>query len=309
VAVALAIATTAILAWKAPLHGWVARVGRDDLFAGLTLLIATFIVLPILPDRAVDPWGALNPYEMWLLVILISGISLLGYAATRWLGSGRGVPITGLFGGLVSSTAVTLSFARRSREEERDVHLADSLAAGILIAWAVMVVRVGIEVAVVHRPLLRALALPLCALTAVAAAAAGLAYWRAGKRAGSASEEVPLRNPFSLLAAIRFAAFFAAVLLVVKLVEHYAPGRGVYGVAALAGLTDVDAITLSMASGVRKGSVAAATAAHAVVIAVIANTLVKAGMVLALGARALGRRIGLAAAALVAVAAGVWLAG
>jgi uncharacterized membrane protein (DUF4010 family) len=309
VAVALAIATTAILAWKAPLHGWVARVGRDDLFAGLTLLIATFIVLPILPDRAVDPWGALNPYEMWLLVILISGISLLGYAATRWLGSGRGVPITGLFGGLVSSTAVTLSFARRSREEERDVHLADSLAAGILIAWAVMVVRVGIEVAVVHRPLLRALALPLCALTAVAAAAAGLAYWRAGTRAGSASEEVPLRNPFSLLAAIRFAAFFAAVLLVVKLVEHYAPGRGVYGVAALAGLTDVDAITLSMASGVRKGSVAAATAAHAIVIAMIANTLVKAGMVIALGARALGRRIGLAAAALVAVAAGVWLAG
>src|SRR4030095_14965546 len=114
-AVALAIATSAVLAFKAPLHASVERIGRDDLYAALKLLIATFIVLPVLPDRTVDPWGALNPYKMWWLVILISGLSLLGYVATRWLGSGRGVPLTGLFGGLVSATGVTLSFARPSR--------------------------------------------------------------------------------------------------------------------------------------------------------------------------------------------------
>ena len=118
-AVALAIATSAILAFKQPLHGAVDRIGWDDIYAALKLLIATFIVLPVLPDRPLDPWGALNPYRMWWLVVLISGLSLVGYVATRWLGTGRGIPITGLFGGLVSSTAVTLTFARRSAEARR----------------------------------------------------------------------------------------------------------------------------------------------------------------------------------------------
>src|SRR4030095_6479383 len=115
-AVALAIATSAVLAFKAPLHASVERIGRDDLYAALKLLIATFIVLPVLPNRAVDPWGALNPYKIWWLVILISGLSLLGYAAARFLGPQRGPLVTGLFGGLVSSTAVTLGFSRESRE-------------------------------------------------------------------------------------------------------------------------------------------------------------------------------------------------
>jgi uncharacterized membrane protein (DUF4010 family) len=304
-AVALAIVTSAILAFKEPLHGVVERIGREDLYAGLKLLIASFIVLPVLPDRAVDPWGALNPYEMWLLVILISGLSLLGYAATRWLGSGRGIPITGLFGGLVSSTAVTLSFARRSSEERADAGIQSSLAAGILIAWLVMFVRVGVEVAVVHPPLLRMLSLPLGVLGLASAALAAFAYLRSDKAAAAASD-VPLRNPFSLTSAMRFAAFFALVLLVVKLVETYAPGRGLYGVAALAGLTDVDAITLSMAQGARSGSVAAPTAVGAIVVAALSNTLVKLGFVLALGADALKRQLGVATA-VIAGAAGAAL--
>lgn len=299
-AVALAIATSAVLAFKQPLHATVERIGRDDLYAGLKLLIATFIVLPVLPDRALDPWGALNPYSMWWLVILISGLSLLGYVATRWLGSGRGVPITGLFGGLVSSTAVTLSFARRSRDGKDAAKLADALAAGILIAWAVMFVRVGVEVAVVHAPLLRPLALPLATLAGATAVAAGVAYRRAGDRGrGSAADEVPLTNPFSLTAAIRFAALFAVVLLVVRIVQHYAPGRGVYVIAALAGLTDVDAITLSMASGARDGSIDAGTATGAIVLAALSNTLVKLGLVIALGAATLKRYLAVATALLV----------
>lgn len=304
-AVALAIATSAVLAWKEPLHATVERIGRTDLFAALKLLIATFIVLPFLPNRTLDPWGALNPYSMWWLVILISGLSLLGYAASRVLGSGRGVPLAGLFGGLVSSTAVTLSFARRSREDSGAA--ADSLAAGILIAWAVMFARIGVAVAVVHAALLRPLVVPLATLTIVAAIAAAIAYRRAG-RAEHAREsaDVPLTNPFSLTAAIRFAALFAVVLLAVKLVEHYAPGRGVYGVAALAGLTDVDAITLSMAGGARDGSVAAATAVAAIVIAALSNTVVKFGLTAALGSRALAWRVGAASIAL-AIAAGAAL--
>src|SRR5690242_9172011 len=114
-AVALSIVTAAVLAYKQPLHGLVEKIDWDDIFAALRLLIATFIVLPLLPDRPVDPWGALNPYSLWLLVLLISGLSLVGYVGSRWLGAGRGTVLTGLTGGLVSSTAVTLSFARQSR--------------------------------------------------------------------------------------------------------------------------------------------------------------------------------------------------
>ena len=302
-AVALGIATSAILAFKEPLHGLVERIGRDDLYAGLKLLIATFIVLPVLPDRTLDPWGALNPYQMWWLVILISGLSLVGYIATRWLGAGRGIPLTGLFGGLVSSTAVTLSFARRSRENGCSPALADALASGILIAWTVMFVRVGIEVAAVHAALLPALAMPMAVPAGIAGLAAAVAYRRSGTLADTASRDVPLRNPFSLTAAIRFALLFAAVLLVVKLVETYAPGRGIYGVAALAGLTDVDAIPLSMASAARSGATEARVAVNAIVIAAITNSLVKLGLVLGLASPLLARRVAIATALLLAGAA------
>ncbi len=302
-AVALGITTSAILAFKEPLHGLVERIGREDLYAGLTLLIATFIVLPVLPDRALDPWGALNPYQMWWLVILISGLSLVGYIATRWLGAGRGIPLTGLFGGLVSSTAVTLSFARRSRENGCSPALADALASGILIAWAVMFVRITIEVAALHAALLPALAAPMAAPAGIAALAAAVAYRRSGRLADTAPRDVSLRNPFSLTAAIRFALLFAAVLLIVKLVETHAPGSGLYGVAALAGLTDVDAITLSMASSARAGATEARIAVNAIVVAAITNSLVKFGLVLGLAAPALSRRLAIATALLLAGAA------
>jgi uncharacterized membrane protein (DUF4010 family) len=301
-AVALAIATSAILAFKEPLHGAVERIGRDDLYAGLKLLIATFIVLPVLPDRPLDPWGALNPYKMWWLVVLISGLSLVGYVATRWVGAGRGIPLTGLFGGLVSSTAVTLSFARRSREERTgsETTLDGLLAAGILIAWMVMFVRVVIEVAVVNASLLSRLAASMAAAAGLAAVAALVCYGRSAGSRDRRAGDVPLRNPFSLTAAIRFALLFAVVLLGVKLMETYAPGRGLYAVAALAGLTDVDAITLSMATSARTGAIDAGTAVNAIVIAALSNTLTKLGLVLALGAPALHRRLLPATTAIVA---------
>ncbi len=288
-AVALAIATSGALAFKEPLHGLVDRIGRDDLQAGLKLLFATFIVLPVLPDRPVDPWGALNPYSMWWLVILISTLSLVGYVATRALGQERGLAITGLAGGLVSSTAVTLSFARKSREGGADSP--DALAAALVLAWVVMFARVAVEVAVVHRPLLAAVAVPLAAMGATALAAAVFLYLRCG-RAGRAarSPDVGLKNPFRLSSSIRFALFFALVLLVVELAREHLPGKGLYAVAALAGLTDVDAITLSMAELARDGG-PTSTAVGAIVTASLTNTLTKCGMVLALGSKALSRRV------------------
>ncbi|HET9063300.1 MAG TPA: MgtC/SapB family protein [Candidatus Binatia bacterium] len=301
IAVGLAIATSAVLAFKQPLHQLVEKLGMDDIYAALKLLIATFIVLPVLPSEAIDPWGALNPYQLWLLVILVSSLSLVGYVAVRWLGSAPGALVTGLTGGLVSSTAVSLAFARDSRAN-RHVHAGDSLAAGILLAWVMMFVRIGFAVTVVNSALLAPLSIPFGVMTGVAAVAAGFFYLRGARThraAAPGTAEVPLRNPFSLWEAIKFCALFAVVLLLVKLTQTNFEAHGLYLVAALAGLTDVDAITLSMA-GYAQQSGDAATAVAAIVIAALTNTLVKCGFVVVLGSGELRSRVLPATAAMIA---------
>jgi uncharacterized membrane protein (DUF4010 family) len=300
-AVGLAIVTSAVLAFKEPLHGLVKKVDRDDIYAGLKLLIATFIVLPLLPNRTVDPLDALNPYNLWLLVILISALSLVGYVAVRMLGQARGTALTGIFGGLVSSTAVTLAFSKRSREAH-DGDIGDALAAGILLAWVVMFLRIVVMVVVVNRALLGPLIKPLTAM-AVVSAIAGAFYLRRGAMLSSRAvreSEVPLTNPFSLTSAVKFAAFFAAVLLLVAAVERTMSGQGMYVVAGLAGLTDLDAITLSMAGYAKSGG-DQAVAVTAIVIAALTNTVVKGIMVATLGTVALRQRITLATAVVLIV--------
>jgi uncharacterized membrane protein (DUF4010 family) len=303
-AIGLGVVTAAALAYKQPLHGLVAKLGWDDVYAGVRLLVATFIILPLLPDRTLDPWNALNPYKLWLLMILISSLSLVGYVATRWLGANRGTVLTGITGGLVSSTAVTLAFARRSRDEPG---AAAALACGILLAWAVMLGRVLVMVLAVNAGLVYPLLPPLAAMAVPTLLAAWLLYRRSGETA--APQDVPLTNPFSLTAAAKFAVAFAAVLLLVKVTQFYFPGGGVYVVAALAGLTDLDAITLSMAEYARTNPVA--VAAIAVVIAALSNTLVKCGMVATLGGPALRRPMLLTTVGIIlagiAGAAATWL--
>lgn len=305
-AVALGIAVAAVLAYKQPLHGLVDKLGWDDLFAGLRLLIASFIVLPLLPRAPVDPWGALNPHSLWLLVLLISTLSLLGYVATRWLGPGRGTLLTALSGALVSSTAVTLALARQSRRE--NATQADLLAASMLIAWCIMFGRVAATVLVVNRALVVDLLLPLLATAAVAGLAAGWCLRRSLSRreqGAAALPELPLRNPFSLTEAAKFGAFFALVLLVVKFAETNFPGQGLYLVAVLAGLTDVDAITLSMAEFAKTGD--RAVAVNAIVLATLANTAVKCAIAALLGGRAMRGPL-LGATGLMLLVGGGWLA-
>lgn len=301
-AVALGIVTAAVLAYKQPLHGLVAKLSWDDIYAGLRLLIATFIVLPLLPNRTVDPWGALNPYSLWLLVLLISSLSLIGYVGSRWLGADRGIVLTGLTGGLVSSTAVTLSFARQSREDGRTA-TCYTLACGLLLAWCVMFGRVLVEVAVVNRALVGRLLVPFAMMGAAAAVAAWITFRRRGAAEDGTTSKagaVPLRNPFSLTEASKFGALFAVVLLVVKLVQTHFPGEGLYMVAVLAGLTDVDAITLSMAEYAKSGD--AHVAVNAIVLATLANTMVKCGIVAMLGGALLRRPVIIATGAILAAA-------
>jgi uncharacterized membrane protein (DUF4010 family) len=303
VALALGIAVSAVLAYKQPLHALVAKLASDDIEAGVKLLVASFIVLPLLPREPIDPWGAIRPYSVWLLAILIAGVSLVGYVATRALGPGRGTAATGLAGGLASSTAVTLSFARRSREEGGATD--DALAGGLLIAWGVMWARMVVLTAFIHPPLTRSLLLPFGAMAAVTLALAALFLVRTRTEERKIGGEVALRNPFSLTSAVEFALLFAAVLVVVKLVQQNLPGQGYYVVAALAGLTDVDAITLSMAALVRDGATDTGTVTGALVVAGLANTVVKGGLVVALASAALRRRAIWATALLLGVGAAV----
>lgn len=293
-AVALAIATSAVLAFREVLHRLVERLGWDDIFATLKLLIVIFIVLPVVPRHPIDPWGALNPYNLTWMVILIAGISFLGYAAARLLGPGRGALTTGLLGGLVSSTAVTLSLARRSHDESNP-GVISSLVAGVLLSWAVMFVRVIVAAGVVNPSLIGPLLLPMGAMALITAAGAGIAFRRNPARTVP-EHAVPLKNPFSLSFAIKFGLVLGVIILVVNRVSHVMPKAGVYVVSGLAGLADVDAITLSMAERARTAG--SAIAVGAITTVVLSNTLVKTGFVYWVGDRRMRPIIAVTAAAI-----------
>ncbi|HEX5687493.1 MAG TPA: DUF4010 domain-containing protein [Ideonella sp.] len=282
-AVALAVAVSAVLAFKQPLHELVRRVGLDDILAVIKLLIASVIVLPLVPNELVDPWQAINPYQLWLLVVLISSLSLAGYVAMRWLGPARGTAITGMAGGLVSSTATTLSFARDSRIAT-PFSSGDTISAGILLAWLVMFLRVSVIVAIVNRQLLEVIWPPMLVMALVTAGFAARLYLAgaAAATATAADHAIVVKNPFSLSAAIRFGALFAVVLVVVKLAQQHLSNAGLYAVSALAGAADVDAIVLSLASD-GQNSPDLTQAAWALLVALLANTVVKVSTVVLVG--------------------------
>lgn len=281
-AVGLGIVVAAILAYKQPLHGLIDKLGWDDIFAGLRLLIASFIVLPLLPNETFDPWQALNPQQLWLFVVLISGLSMVGYIATRWLGPGRGALITGITGGMVSSTAITLAFSRQSRDLGSSAS-AQPFVSGTLLAWGIMFIRVLVVSFAVTPALLWHLAPPMVGMTVATLAVVIFLHLRhrSKTRGRSTSADLAISTPFSLTQAVKFGLLYAFILLVVKIVGEFGEGWGLYLVAAIAGSTDVDAITLSMSQFARTGSLAVASTA--IVIAAISNTIVKGGIAIAIG--------------------------
>lgn len=288
-AAAVGVATTALLSLKPEMHALAQQITREDIYATLQFAVITVIVLPVLPNREFGPppLDVLNPYEIWLMVVLISGISFLGYVMIKLVGPRQGISLTGLLGGIVSSTPVTLSFAQRSQKEES---LGRSFALAIVVAWSMTFVRVLVEVATLNTALLGALWPPL-----VAASTAGLGYGGylyLSQRPPEEAEEVAFSNPFELGAALKFGLLFAVVLLISKAASLYAGDVGVYLSSFISGLPDADAVTLSMAqlSGVR-GGLSLRTGARAIVIGAMANTLAKGGIVLVTGSEQLRRAI------------------
>ena len=303
-AAALAVAPVLLLATTRPLEELAQRIGQEDIRAALQFGVITLIVLPILPNRAFGPLAVLNPYRVWLMVVLIAGVNLVGYALARILGSRQGFLLAGVLGGLASSTAVALGFSRRSRKEP-DAE-APPLALGILLASTIMFGRVLVIAATVNPHIGRALIQPML-FAGIAGAGGCLFLWRTLQRqAPAAPAETTLRiqNPFELWPAIQFGLLFAAILLVAKAAQVYVGAQGVYVSSLLTGLADVDAITLSLSSLATHG-IGDTVAARGIVLAAVANTFTKAAIVAVLGTPRLRRQAlpAFAALALAALAA------
>lgn len=283
-AATVAVVTTAFLSVKPALHELVKKVSREDVYATLKLAILTIVILPILPNEAYGWLGVLNPFYIWLMVVFIACIGFAGYVAVKVLGGKKGVGLTGLLGGLVSSTAVALAFSQRSKENRS---LTRSFAIGITVASMMMFPRILLEVAVLNQPLFWMLLGPMVVMTIVCAVAAVALFF--GKEEGE-TEEVELKNPFSVRQALKFGLFFAIILLVAEAAQVHFAETGIYVASALSGLMDVDAITLSMAR-LGGSSISNMTASIAIILAAISNTLVKGGIVAVLGSRRLSRYI------------------
>jgi uncharacterized membrane protein (DUF4010 family) len=283
-AVALAVTTAVILSVKIPLHRFVTHLTREDISATLKFAVITAIVLPVLPDRMFGPapFDIFNPLKLWLFVVFISGISFIGYVLIKAVGPKKGIGLTGLLGGMASSTAVTLSFTGKSRERP---DLARPFALAITIAWTVMFVRVLVVVAALNIALVKPILLPVAG--SIVAGLACCAYlYRAQKT--EHRHDVAFANPFELGLAIKFGLLFALILLFSRAMQVYFGDNGVYASSFLSGMADVDAIAFSMA---KLGGIDPATAARAIVLAAVANTLVKGCIVLFTGTKDLKKAI------------------
>ena len=290
VAGAAGVGVAVLLAAKPPLERFTRALSPEEMSATLELAVVSVIVLPLLPDRTWDPWGALNPREIWIVVVLVSALSFAGFLAGRFLGERRGILVTGALGGLVSSTAMTLAMAERSRGGTPR-----AAAAAAVVASTVMAVRMLVVAGGVRPALVPPLAPVVAAMVTVGAAAA----WGLARGERPAARAPRLRNPFSLRHAVGFAAVYALVVLAVHGGRARFGAGGLYLTAALSGLIDVDAITVAVARGA-EGAGGRGVPVLAVTIAAVANALTKAGMAVVLGA---GPFRLFTAAALVAMAA------
>ena len=268
--------TTLLLVEKSRLHAMAARIDDVGLRAGVRFAVMALVVLPLLPPGPYGPLGGVRPRELWALVLFFSGLSFVGYTARRFVGPGRGYFVTGLLGGLVSSTNVTLTFARTSRVESAS---ARELAFGAVAANAVLYPRVLVATAVLNLPLLPAV-FPYLVMPGLVAAGAAAIGFRRTPRDGSA--DPTLTNPLQLAAALQMAILFQAVLMLVQLAGRVWGQAGVLTSAAVLGLTDVDALTVSMARGVAN-TASLEVAAIAIAVGVLSNTVLKLGVALLFG--------------------------
>ncbi len=305
VAIVLGVIIALILSVKGVLHRLVRRMSIQDLRMTIEFAIVAAVVLPLLPNRAVDPLGVINPFQVWLLVVFVSGIGFAGYVFMKTLGAGHGIKLTGLLGGTVSSTATTISFSSRSKETPA---LSPHYAQAILLASSVMIPRILILVLVTFAPLVNLVVLPL--LTMLVATLLSVYLLQRRLKAIDQTEEgvVELANPLKLSSAILFGLVFAFLLIVIELMQLNFGSTGVYLTSLVTGLTDVDAITLSLSRLAGETQISLQVAGTAVILAALTNSLVKASIASTLGSPEL-RRMLVWSFSFVVLAGGIALAG
>ena len=283
-AVMLGIAATMLLYFKPELRGWSQRMSRHDLLSVLQFAVLSLIILPLLPNRDYGPYGALNPYQIWWMVVLIAGVGLAGYAALRLVGQQRGAVVLGLLGGLVSSTATTLAFSRHTRANGDLLPVAVIV---IVLANLVVLVRLGVLTAVVAPGVLAPL-LPVLA-GGLATGTLGTLYGMRRLRPQGDLPPLSMSNPTELRTAFGFGLLYAAVLLAAAWLSDWLGTRGLYAVAVVSGLTDVDAITLSSLRLHSLGTLSVQAAVDVITLAVLANLVFKSALALVVGGWPLAR--------------------
>ncbi len=300
VAASTAVVVTMVLGFKPELHHLLQRIERQELLDTLRLLLISVVLLPVLPDRGFGPWLVFNPYRLWWMVVLVAGISYAGYFGIKLLGRKRGVLATGLLGGLVSSTAVAVSMARRGKDEPE---MQDLLAAGVVTAAATMFPRMLVIVFAISPILAAHLLWPLLSASLAAFVTAAWYAWRSGReKLRGGGEELKASNPLELRMALQFGLLLAVIMVLARAVREWMGIPGLYGLAAVSGLVDVDAITLSVASMAKNGETTTAIAAAVILIPAAVNTAVKPVLVTAICGARMGFRV--AAPLFVALLAG-----
>lgn len=299
----IAVTATGLLSLKSEFRTFVRRLSRRDVFAALKFLFVAVILLPELPNEEMGPLQILNPRNIGLIVTLIVGLSFVGYVAVRTLGPSRGIGVTGLFGGLVSSTALTLSMARNVRQEES---LALACAGAVQLASAATFIRVLIEVWIINPDLLGRITLPLVTMGAASLIIAAV-QTRRSRRLTATESQVELDNPVELRSAFKMAAIFTIVLVATRFAtEYFGPGATLL-TGFIAGATNVDAITISMAR-LADTDVRSNLAVTTILVGAASNALLKVALAFAFGGRAFGRHVLWPSLLILSVGATVWLA-
>ena len=306
-AIIFGILITAFLAFKERLHEIIKKMERKEVFGVIKFAIISLVVLPLLPDKNFSPadipglneilnnfgvsngilsqLNVFNFYHIWWMVILVAGISFFGYFLVRFSGSKKGHGLTGFVGGLVSSTAVTLSMSKESQGKTK----VSPYILATIIAMSIMFIRIIFEVAVLNPILLVKLFLPLIVMFGVGIL---FSFYFLRKKEGKQQvKEIKFKQPFALGPAVKFGFLFLLVLLVSKVGQIVFGSLGIYGASILSGLADVDAITLSMSSLSKAGEISSVVASTSILFAAISNTLVKMGIAFFLGSKKYGRTI------------------
>lgn len=290
------VSVAIILSLKKTVEKWAGAFTQTEIRATLRFLAISIIILPILPYEGYGPYAALNPREIWLMAVFISGLSFLGYWLTKVLGEGRGVFMTGLVGGLASSTATTFSLSRFARQGIVRPRVA---AAGVIAANVVMIIRVGVLLAAAA-PLVLAVVWPALVVGGVLGAVTGFFLWRGMNETPTSEGGITVHNPLELKPALIFAGLLAVIALASRWGADQFGESALYLIGIVSGLADVDALTLTAGRQAAAGTVSADIAAIAVLLAVASNIFVKAGVSFSVGGRAAGRLVAMGFAIVVA---------